>query len=347
MSRKHPSHTPARPSRRSFLAQSALGTAAAGTLGHLNTFAAQPTPDVAAKAAKAAEAEPFNYQGGKSPWPLCLDTTTLAKDIPLEKKIELAADAGFDAIEPWDRELTAHEKNGGDLNDLGRKIRDLGLFVPSVIGLWGCMAHTKDEYTARLDEQKNRLRMISAIGSQHVQVIPDFKEKERFNKETAAWCYRQISELAATDYDIQTGVIFLNFMPQLKTIADATEVAMLADWPDAKIIPDTYHLYHGQGKLNSLRHLNGDFIAIFQFADAPEGLEVMDGFCDKHRVLPGDGMLPLVESLQILRDIHFTGCISLELYNPEYRKREPVAFLKEAHAKTLAVIEKAVAPPTE
>lgn len=292
--------------------------------------------------AKQAEDPIKTYQGGRSPWPVCLDTTTLAKDIPLDKKIELAADAGFDAIEPWDRELAAYEKDGGNLNDLGKRIKDKGLFVPSVIGLWAAMAHTKEDYAKRLDDQKNRLRMISAIGSEHVQVIPDFKDKERFNKETAAWCYREISQLAAEEYNLKTGVIFLNFMPELKSIQDATEVAMLADWPDAKIIPDTYHMYHGESKLNSLRHLNGDFIAIFQFADAPEGLEVMDGFCDKHRVLPGDGMLPLEESLRILRDIGFGGCISLELYNPEYRKREPVAFLEEAHEKTVATIERAM-----
>jgi len=316
--------------RRHFIGTGAL---AAGSLATTHLGAEEP-----ATKSKPAHA----YQNGRSPWPVCLDTTTLAKAIPLEKKVELAANAGFDAIEPWDRELTAYEKGGGDLKDLGKMIKDKGLFVPSVIGLWACMAHTKDEYASRLDDQKNRLRMISAIGSEHVQVIPDFKEKERFNKETAAWCYHEISKLAKEEYDLKTGVVFLNFMPELKSIQDATEVAMMSDWPEAKIIPDTYHLYHGESKLNSLRHLNGDFIAIFQFADAPEGLEIMDGFCDAHRVLPGDGMLPLEESLRIMRDIGFTGCVSLELYNPEYRKREPVAFLKEAHEKTVATIERAM-----
>lgn len=316
--------------RRQFLASSAAAAAASITL------ASAPS---SLRAAEPATALP--YQNGRSLWPMCLDTTTLSGDIKIEDKVKLAADAGFDAIEPWDKELMDFEKRGGDLKELGAQIKGAGLFVPSVIGLWGAMAHTKEEFEGRLDDQRNRLRMISAIGSQHVQVIPDFKEKERFSKETAAWCYRRISEIAAKEYNLQTGVIFLNFMPELKTIQDATEVAMAADWENAKIIPDTYHMYHGSSKLNSLRHLNPEFIAIFQFGDAPEGLEKMDGFCDKHRVLPGDGMLPLVESLQILKHIGYAGCVSLELYNPEYRKREPVAFLKEAHEKTLNVIQQA------
>lgn len=53
-------------------------------------------------------------------------------------------------------------------------------------------------------------------------------------------------------------------------------------------------------------------------------------------------ILPLVEQLKILFEIGYTGCVSLELYNPAYRKREPNEFLREAHQKTLAVIEQAV-----
>ena len=46
--------------------------------------------------------------------------------------------------------------------------------------------------------------------------------------------------------------------------------------------------------------------------------------------------------LKILYEIGYTGCVSLELYNPMYRKREPQEFLKEAHTKTLAVIKQAL-----
>ena len=279
------------------------------------------------------------WQDGRSPWPMCLDTTTLAKDLPLERKIELTAGAGFDAIEPWDRELTSYEKAGGDLKELGQKIKEAGLFVPSVIGLWGALANNDEDFDARLDEQRDRMRMISAIGSQHVQVIPDFKNMDKLTKEGVARSYRRISEIALKEYGLETGIVFLNAVKGLQTIRDATEVAMMSNWPNAKIIPDTYHNFHGRSNINSLKYLNPNFIAIFQFGDSPEGLEPQKGWSDKHRVLPGDGVLPLVEQLKTLRDIGYTGCVSLELYNPEYRKREPVAFLKEAHRKTLAVIE--------
>ena len=282
------------------------------------------------------------WQNGQSPWPMCLDTATLGKDLPLEKKVEVVARSSFDALEPWDRELTAYEEAGGSLKDLGKNIHDKGIFVPSVIGLWGSLGNTKEDFESRLEEHHTRLRMIRDIGSEHVQIIPDLQKRETFTKEIGAWCYRRISEIALNDYGLKTGIIFLNAVPELKTMSDAVDVGMMSGWPDAKIIPDTYHNFHGGTETNALRMLNPNAIAIFQFADSPEGLEPQDTWCDEKRVLPGDGILPLVEQLRILYEIGYTGCVSLELYNPIYRKREPNEFLKEAHQKTLGIIKQAV-----
>ena len=290
---------------------------------------------------QAAEKK-FEWQQGHSPWPMCLDTTTLAKELPLEKKMEFIAASDFDAMEPWDRELTAYEEAGGSLKDLGKSIRDKGLFVPSVIGLWGSLGNTKEDFESRLEEHHTRLRMIRDIGSEHVQIIPDLQKRETFTKDIGAWCYRRISEIALNEYGLKTGIIFLNAVPQLKTLSDAVDVGMMSGWPDAKVIPDTYHNYHGGTEPNALRMLNPNSIAIFQFADSPAGLERQDTWCDPQRVLPGDGILPLVEQLKILYEIGYKGCVSLELYNPMYRKREPQEFLKEAHTKTLAVIKQAL-----
>ena len=64
---------------------------------------------------RARKRKRLNGRGGRSPWPICLDTATLASEIPLDEKVELAAGAGFDAIEPWDRELGVYEESGEGL----------------------------------------------------------------------------------------------------------------------------------------------------------------------------------------------------------------------------------------
>jgi sugar phosphate isomerase/epimerase len=47
----------------------------------------------------------------------------------------LAAEAGFDCVEPWDRELEKYERKGGNLRDIKKLANDLRIYIPSVIGL--------------------------------------------------------------------------------------------------------------------------------------------------------------------------------------------------------------------
>ena len=112
----------------------------------------------------------------------------------------------------------------------------------------------------------------------------------------------------------------MKFLPGSRRLGQAAAIAIDADHPKAKIIPDVFHMYIGGSGFNGLRHLRGDFIAIFQFNDAPAQPD-RDALEDRHRVYPGDGILPLTQCLKDLRVIGFNGCISLELYNPAYWSR--------------------------
>ncbi|WP_236979891.1 sugar phosphate isomerase/epimerase family protein [Membranihabitans maritimus] len=278
------------------------------------------------------------YQGGKSPWPICLDTATIRTAGSLEKKVDIAIQAGYDAIEPWDGELAEFEKNGGNLKELGQKIRDNGLFVPSMIGLWGCIPQNEEAFQQSLQGTRNRMRMAAEIGCGHVQAIPN-EVGENYDHGFVTSCYRRLLEIGIEEYDIIPSLVFVKMFP-LKTLGQAVAVALDADHPDAKVIPDVYHMYISKGGFNGLKKLDGSMISIFQFNDAPGGMEI-DQMQDKHRVYPGDGILPLPEILSDLKDTGFNGCVSLELYNPEYHKQDLLQVAKTGLKKTLAVIEKA------
>tara|TARA_B100001093_G_scaffold518552_1_gene603830 strand:- start:16716 stop:17663 length:948 start_codon:yes stop_codon:yes gene_type:complete len=291
----------------------------------------------------SARNSPINtpsWQRGVSLWPICLDTATLSGKIPLERKVELAAEAGFDAIEPWDHELKAHEASGKSLKDLSKKITDLGMFVPSVIGVWGSLAPDKETFNSERDQHKERLRMISDVGASHAQIIPKFNQKTPLNHQNAAWAYSEICKMAK-EYNLYPGIIFLNFVPGLEKLADAVHIALLSGVKKAQIIPDTFHMFLTEGSSNGLNLLAPEMITIFQFADAPKDLKPSNAQgLDSKRVLPGDGQIDLVSFLRPLKQISYKGCISLELYNPEYHKREPKIFLAEALHKTIKVIER-------
>lgn len=277
------------------------------------------------------------WQNGASPWPICLDTYTILP-ASLEDKVDIAAKAGYDAIEPWDRELIQYEKEGGDVEALGKRIKELGLFVPSIIGLWNAIPPDEKAFQESLEGTRNRMRLAKAIGSEHIQTIPN-TIGEGYDVKKVAQRYRQIIEMADEEYGLKASLVFVKFFP-LKSMGQAMQVALDANHPNASIIPDTYHMYISEGGFEGLKLINGNAISIFQFADAP-GHKPPSELADADRVFPGDGILPLPEILKDLYATGFRGCISLELYNPELHKRDPYEVAKEGFDKTLNVIKKA------
>lgn len=284
-----------------------------------------------------SKVEPKRWQNNKSPWPICLDTATI-RPASLEEKVRIASEAGYDAIEPWDGELAEYENEGGNLEELGKKITGLGLFVPSVIGMWNAIPPGDDDFKASLEGTRNRMRMAKAIGSEHIQTIPN-TVGYGYDIKQVAQRYRQIIEIGQNEFGLKPSLVFVKFFP-LKTMGQAMQVALDANHPDASIIPDTFHMYISEGGFNGLKQMRGSAISIFQFADAPAN-PAPNELTDQHRVFPGDGILPLSEILKDLYETGFEGCISLELYNPEYYKRDLLEVATEGLKKTLAVIKKA------
>ena len=194
---------------------------------------------------QAAEAPADSWQDGRSPWPICLDTATI-RPVPLEEKIRIAAKAGFDAIEPWEGELREYEAGGGNLEELGRRIRDAGLFVPSVIGLWNAIPPTEEAWTEQLPETRDRMRMVSAIGSEFVQVIPQPNRPwQEFDLAWASAKYRKLLEIGLKDYNLNPAMVFVEFLPGAARMGQAAAIALDADHPKAKIIPDVFHMHIG------------------------------------------------------------------------------------------------------
>ncbi|MDX2190239.1 MAG: sugar phosphate isomerase/epimerase family protein [Bacteroidota bacterium] len=293
-----------------------------------------------ASSSSIAQTDSKRFQSGKSPWPICLDTATIKPADGLLKKVEIAAAAGYDAIEPWDWELEEYEKkNGkGSLKELAKIIQSKGLFVPSMIGLWGCLQPTKELFEKNLPATRNRMRMAAEIGCAHVQAIPN-EIGANFDAVFAAKCYRQLLEIGINEFGIIPSLVFVKYFP-LKTMGQAAQVALDADHPKAKIIPDVFHMYISEGNFEGLKLLNGSIHAIFQFNDAPKNMKRED-MGDKDRVFPGDGILPLTTILKDLKASGFKGCVSLELYNEEYYKQDLLQVAKTGLQKTLEVIQKA------
>ncbi|MEX2600208.1 MAG: sugar phosphate isomerase/epimerase [Balneolaceae bacterium] len=281
------------------------------------------------------------YHNGRSPWPISLDTATIRPASTIEEKIRIAAEAGYDAIEPWEGELNEYEQNGGDLRELGEQIRDLGLDVPNVVALWNAIPPTQAGWDSMQEDHRRRFRQTMEIGATYIQtVLTPAREWHEYNLDWAAARYRDLLEMGIEEYNVLPALNFLQFLPHNQRIGQASAIALNADHPQAKIIPDTFHMYVGGSGWNGLQHIQGHFIAIFQINDVPDS-PPREELEDEHRVYPGDGIFPLPRILRDLKGTGYKDFISLQLFNPVYWEQDLLEVARTGLEKTLAVIEEA------
>ena len=112
--------------------------------------------------------------------------------------------------------------------------------------------------------------------------------------------------------------------------------------PQACVLPDVYHLYKGGSGFDSLQLMPGKAIGIFHVNDYPKDKD-RAAIKDADRVYPGDGVAPLADVFRTLRDIGYRGMLSLELFNPEYYKRDAYEVVKTGLDKTKAAVQAALA----
>src|SRR5689334_11707701 len=66
---------------------------------------------------------------------LSLNMSTIrGQKLPLDQQFDVAAKAGYDAVEPWLGDIEAYKKSGKSLADLKKRTADQGMTVESAIG---------------------------------------------------------------------------------------------------------------------------------------------------------------------------------------------------------------------
>jgi sugar phosphate isomerase/epimerase len=257
----------------------------------------------------------------------------------LKDKVKCAAEAGYDAIEIWTGELEEYEKAGGNVKDLGKEIKDKGLFVPDCIGLWDCMPATREEFEKMLPATRNRMRIAADVGSQHVATLP-LPKRDNFDLNWATDRYRELLKMGKQDYNIICAMEFVSLFNTVPRMGQACAIAIDANDKDACIVADVFHLHNGKTGFEGIRHLNGPLIAVFHWSDVgptPEPGKMGDG----DRIYPGDGILPLKSAIQQLAEINYTGCLSLELFNKEHyaiAEKDPLQIAKKGLEKMQACV---------
>ena len=272
---------------------------------------------------------------------LCINTSTIrGQKLPLPQEIDLAAKAGFAAMEPWVGEISDHVKAGGDLKDLKKRFADHGLAVVDAIGFAPWLMGDEAVHKKGLEAMNRDMDLVVAIGGLRIAAPPmGAQQLTNFDLNMAAERYRHILELGD-----QTGVTPMlevwGHSKTLGTLAEAAYVAVAAKHPKACILTDVYHLYKGNSGFEGLKLIDGAALPVMHFNDYPAEPS-REKIKDEHRVFPGDGIAPISTILQELKANGGVTVLSLELFNKDYWKLDALEALKTGVAKMRAAVEKA------
>jgi sugar phosphate isomerase/epimerase len=313
------------PSRRDVLA---AGCTAALSAALVPAFLENPV-----NAQTKSADEPFGY---------CFNTSTIrGQRLPLAQVIDITAKAGWNGIEPWLDEIVHHRQGGGSLSDLKKRLSDAGLKVPSAIGFAEWVVDDPKQREKGMEQAKRDMDMIAQIGGTRLAAPPAGAKDVVIDLNAAAERYHALCELGR-----QMGVVpqveVWGFSKTFKRLGEAVFVAVESGHPDACVLADPYHVYKGGSSIETIRLLSAQCLQHLHMNDYPAN-PPRETILDEHRIYPGDGVAPLTEIFRTLRDIGYSGMLSLELFSKALYQQDPLEVAKTGLAKTKAAVKKALA----
>jgi sugar phosphate isomerase/epimerase len=311
-------------SRREALARTGLIAGAAAVVGH-------PRPAAAESSGRAPDEFVF-----------CFNTGTIrGQKLGLAKEVEVAAKAGYQALEPWVESIQQYAAGGGALADLRKRLSDLGLTVEGAIGFANWIVDDAARRAQALEQVKREMDLLAQLGVKRLAAPPaGATDQPGLDLGQAGERYRALLELGD-----QMGVVpqleLWGFSKNLRLLGEVAYVAIETGHPKACVLPDIFHIYKGGSDFRGLKHFGPDTIQMFHLNDYPSE-PPRERANDSHRVLPGDGVAPIV---QVLRDLRAAGgrkVLSLELFNRKFWEQDPVEVARTGLAKMQALVQKAI-----
>ena len=275
-------------------------------------------------------------KASKKPFRIALNTSTISGyQLHVEQQIDICAEAGYEGIELWVKDVRAFEQRGGTAEQLGERVKDAGLILENLIGFAPWMVDEDG-----MQAMKQEMELCARLGSKHIAATCFGRHTEPFSLGELPRFIALYRELI--DYGSQIGVrplLELWGHRMLNQLSDVMAIALGSGRSQASLLLDFYHLYRGNNDYQSLSLINGAALPVFHINDYPASI-AREQLKDTDRIFPGDGACPFREVLPILYQAGFRGALSLELFHePYWQQYEVKELLRIGKEKVAAVID--------
>ena len=279
-------------------------------------------------------AQPATLAGFK----FCLNTSTISgQKLSLPQQIDVVAKAGYNAIEPWIRDIETYAKSGGSLTDLKKRIADAGLTVENGIGFATWIVDDDAARSRGLEQFKRDMDAVSRIGGKRIAAPPvGATNIANFDLMKAAERYRALCQLGE-QFGISPQIEIWGPSKTLSKLGEALMVAAESGHPNACILADVYHMYKGASNYEGLRVAGRGTLQVLHMNDYPAN-PPRNQIGDQHRVFPTDGIAPFPAIIRAVRANNPDCILSLELFNRDYWKLDALEAAKRGLEKMKAAV---------
>ena len=192
---------------------------------------------------------------------------------------------------------------------------------------------------ANLETWRRRCDQYSSLGLDKIY-CPSVTSRAVTAEDFAATpaCVREAGDVARA-HGLTAMIEFTRTSRHLATLTSSLNVIRAADHASVRPMLDFFHFWSGMSKLEDLDLLRpGELLhAHFQdVLDTPRELVDNDA-----RLIPGDGVAPVVRILRTLAQKEYAGVLSVELFRAELVGGDPFEVASEIRRKCEAVMSEA------
>jgi 2-keto-myo-inositol isomerase len=267
---------------------------------------------------------------------LCMHTNT-SSGAGYRGALEGWAKAGIRDVELNPSLIDAFLK-GDTLDAAKRVLTDNGL-TPVHATVPGNLMELSPDRAAVIDTLKKRLEMLAFLGLKKVYTTTNTTQKPVPDQ------YERVAENMRTLGDVAKGfnmIISFEFVrasPYMSTLLTALKVTRQAAHPNFGVMFDFYHFWSGHNRLEDMDQIRNGEIQHVHFQDVPDiPRETLD---NNTRVIPGDGVAPIMPILRKLREKGYNGPLSVELFLPQFRDGNPFEIAREIRQKCEPLMRRA------
>lgn len=246
------------------------------------------------------------------PFKTALNSSTLFPfELDVKQQVKVAAEAGYQGIELWVKDIQAYLDQGGTLKELRNYLDDTGIPVVNAIAFFKWADADAATRAQGMSQAKQEMQMLVELGCRAV-AAPPFGDVASVSLDDMAGQFVRLTEIAR-GIGIEPYLEFWGRAPRLSRLSEALYIAAQSGLPDVKILLDPFHMYTGGSDVTGLRYLKGANIGIMHANDYPTQ-PARDSIADSDRVFPGEGIAPSRVIAGLLDQAGYRGYLSLELF---------------------------------